>query len=139
MAEYLGPNQLGTQFSPVLQQGTNDQKLIMDTFKNRESIDESDPMIRSMSHDVARATAYGAQSGGISGALTSGGIMSMLGPSGMSGFGPYAAAGGLILSQIEAHQKALAAQEQERIENEKKRRANMLAQYNTMAGMRFDV
>lgn len=139
MAEYMGSNQLGTQFSPVLQQGANDQQLTMDTFKDRPSQMASGVDDSITSKDVARSAMYGAQSGGVSGALTSGGIMSILGPSGMAGGGPYALAGGLILSQIEAAQKAKAQQEAERIQNEKQRMADMGAQYRSMANQRYSV
>jgi hypothetical protein len=102
---------------------------------------ESEPETKEpfLSPDVARATAYGAQSGGLSGALTSGGVTSMLGPAGMSGGGPYAVAGGLILSQIEAAQKAKAAAEQEKIDNEKIRMAKTQAAYANMANQSFGV
>jgi hypothetical protein len=100
------------------------------------SADESKSFL---SPDVARATAYGAQSGGLSGALTSGGVTSMLGPAGMAGGGPYAVAGGLILSQIEAAQKAKAEAEQERIKNEKIRMEKTRMAYSDMANQRFGV
>lgn len=93
--------------------------------------------------DITRAAMSGAQSGGLSGALTSGGVSAMLGAenmeAAMGGMGPYAIAGGLVLSQIEAAQKAKAAQEQERIANEKGRRGQMLAQFNRNANLDFNV
>lgn len=91
-----------------------------------------------MSNDVARATAYGAQSGGLSGALTSGGVTSLL-TSGAAAGGPYAIAGGLILSQIEAAQKAKAAAEQERVEGEKNRMEKTRQAYASMANQSFGV
>lgn len=104
------------------------------------STQQSSPQANSlMSDPVARATAQGAQAGGASGALISGGVTSMLGPAGMSGGGPWAAAGGLILSQIEAAKAAKAREEQERVQNEKDRRNNMIGLYNNMAQTRFGV
>lgn len=80
--------------------------------------------------DTRQAAAAGMRSGGLSGALLSGGIASG---------NPYAIGGGLILSQIEEAQKAKAAQEQERIENEKARMVAMKTQYNNMANMSFKI
>jgi len=87
---------------------------------------------------VAKSAAYGAQSGGLSGALTSAGTTSLL-TSGAAAGGPYAIAGGLILSQIEAAQKAKAAHEQEQIENEKSRMAKTQQAYASMANQRYGV
>jgi len=94
-----------------------------------------DPMF---SPDVARAAAYGAQSGGLSGALTSGGVTSLL-TNGAAAGGPYAIAGGLILSQIEASQKAKAAAEQERIANEKNRMNATKQAYMNNANLKFGI
>lgn len=91
-----------------------------------------------LSPDVAKAAAYGAQSGGVSGALISGGTTSLL-TSGAAAGGPYAIAGGLILSQIEAAQKAKAAHEQEVIANEKERMSKTQQAYASMANQRFGV
>lgn len=138
-------------YTPMLNEYSNPNDYVIDTIANAPvdystqmsngspaSIPES-PMDFSMSPDTARAAAIGAQSGGLSGALTSGGIASMLGSGGLAGGGPYALAGGLILSQIEAAQKAKAAQEQERIANEKGRRSQMLAQFNRNSNLDFNV
>lgn len=89
--------------------------------------------------EVARATAQGAQHGGISGALISGGAAASLAPGGLAGAGPYAVAGGLILSQIEAAQKAKMEQEQEKIQQEKNRQAKLANVYQGMGKMRFGV
>lgn len=71
-----------------------------------------------------RASYGGMQAGGLSGALMSGGVSSLL-TSGAAAGGPYAIAGGLLLSELEAAQKAKAQQEAEKIANEKTRMANM--------------
>jgi hypothetical protein len=89
--------------------------------------------------DVYRAAAQGAGAGGVSGALISGGLTAALKPGGMSGAGPWAAGGGLILSQIEAAKAAKARQEQERVENEKSRRGNMMNLYNNMSSTNFRI
>lgn len=77
-----------------------------------------------LSPSTAQAAARGAQSGGLSGALMSGGISSLL-TSGAAAGGPYAIAGGLLLSELEAAQRAKAEQEAQEIANEKNRRSNM--------------
>jgi len=92
-----------------------------------------------MFDDTARAAAYGAQSGGLSGALTSGGVASMLGAGGMAGGGPYAVAGGLILSQIEAAQKAKAQAEIQRVTDERNRMASAQSMYEKMANQTYEV
>lgn len=91
-----------------------------------------------MDPSTARAAAYGAQNGGISGALTAGGVSSLL-SNGASAGGPYAIAGGLILSQIEAAQKAKQAQEDERVANEKNRMNKMQQAYANNANLRFGI
>ena len=90
---------------------------------------ESNPMASSIedpfiSPQTAMAGVKGAQAGGLSGALMSGGISSLL-TSGAAAGGPYAIAGGLLLSELEAAQRAKAEQEAQEIANEKNRRANM--------------
>ena len=97
---------------------------------------DKEPMF---SKDTAQAIQSGAQAGGISGALTSGGISSMLGKGGMAGGGPYALAGGLILSQIEAAEKAKADAEKQRIRNEMDRRNNMQSTHASMANQKFGI
>lgn len=77
-----------------------------------------------LSNSTAMAGVKGAQAGGLSGALMSGGISSLL-TSGAAAGGPYAIAGGLLLSELEAAQRAKAEQEAQEIANEKNRRANM--------------
>lgn len=57
-----------------------------------------------VSKDTRDAALAGGRSGGLSGALMGGGVSSMLGEGGLAAGGPYALAGGLILSQIEAKQ-----------------------------------
>jgi hypothetical protein len=89
-----------------------------------------------LSPDVAKATAYGAQSGGLSGGLISGGTTSLL-TSGASTGNVAAIGGGLILSQIEAAQQAKAQKEQEEIQQAKEIKNGRLAQLNKMSGMRF--
>lgn len=91
-----------------------------------------------VSPSTARAAANGAQFGGASGALISGGVSSML-TNGAGAGGPYALAGGLILSQIEAAQKAKAQQEAERVQNEKDTMEKTRQSYMNNANMRFGV
>lgn len=90
---------------------------------------EDGPLV---SPSTAQAAARGAQSGGLSGALISGGVSSML-TSGMAAGGPYAIAGGLLLSELEAAQKEKARVEAEKIQNEKDRMANMQNQLNAQS------
>jgi len=108
-------------------------------YSNSVQPEQKKPEESLISPEVARATAYGAQSGGISGGLIAGGLTSSLAPGGLAGAGPYAVAGGLILSQIEAAQKAKLEQEQERIANEKNRQAKLDNVYQRMGSMRFGV
>ena len=91
-----------------------------------------------LSPSTAQAAARGAQSGGLSGALMSGGISSLL-TSGAAAGGPYAIAGGLLLSELEAAQEAKARQEAEMIANEKARNQNMQNQLNQNARTVFRV
>lgn len=91
-----------------------------------------------ISPSTAQAAARGAQSGGLSGALMSGGVNSML-TSGMAAGGPYAIAGGLLLSELQAAQEAKARQEAEMIANEKARNQNMQNQLNQNARTVFKV
>lgn len=91
-----------------------------------------------LSPSTAQAAARGAQSGGLSGALMSGGVNSML-TSGMAAGGPYAIAGGLLLSELQAAQEAKARQEAEMIANEKARNQNMQNQLNQNARTVFKV
>lgn len=91
-----------------------------------------------LSKDTARAAAYGAQSGGLSGALTSGGVTSAL-MGGLTTGNAAAMGGGLILSQIEARQKEKAAKAQAEADAENKRRDNMVSQYTNMANLKFGV
>lgn len=91
-----------------------------------------------LSPSTAQAAARGAQSGGLSGALMSGGVNSML-TSGMAAGGPYAIAGGLLLSELQAAQEAKARQEAEMIANEKARNQNMQNQLNQNARTVFRV
>lgn len=76
------------------------------------------------SADTRSAALQGAQAGGVSGALTSGGLTSMLGEGGMSGAGPYALLGGLILGQIEKQNELKAQKELQRVADEKAKLAN---------------
>lgn len=130
-------------YSPDLKEQNLQYNSIMDLPSFRDSykstspeqVKSEDPMF---SKDVARATGYGAQSGGLSGALTSGGVTSLL-TNGAAAGGPYAIAGGLILSQIEAAQKAKAAAEQERIEGEKNRMEKTRQAYASNANMSFGI
>lgn len=88
---------------------------------------QSNPMVSEdplISPSTAMAAAKGAQAGGLPGALMSGGINSLL-TSGAAAGGPYAIAGGLLLSEFQAAQEDKARAEAERIANEKKRMANM--------------
>lgn len=82
------------------------------------------------SKDTAQAIQSGAQAGGMSGALVSGGVASG---------NPYALAGGLILSQIEAAQKAKAQAEAQRVADEKSRMANTQSMYEKMANQTYGV
>ena len=92
-----------------------------------------------MSADVARASVSGAQAGGVSGGLISGGLTASLAEGGLAGAGPYAVAGGFILSQLEAAQKAEADAEKQRIKNEMDRRDNMQKTYASMANQTFGI
>lgn len=97
--------------------------------RERSQAESNNPMASSMeepfiSPQTAMAGVKGAQAGGLSGALMSGGISSLL-TSGAAAGGPYAIAGGLLLSELEAAQRAKAEQEAQEIANEKNRRANM--------------
>lgn len=87
---------------------------------------------------TAQAAAYGAQSGGIAGALTSGGVTSLL-ANGASTGNVAAIGGGLILSQIEAAQKAKAAAEQEHMANQKATMDKTRQAYASMANQRYGV
>jgi hypothetical protein len=91
-----------------------------------------------LSPSTAQAAARGAQSGGLSGALISGGVNSML-TSGMAAGGPYAIAGGLLLSELQAAQEAKARQEAEMIANEKQRRSDMQNMLQQNSRTRFMV
>lgn len=95
----------------------------------------SEPLV---STSTAQAAARGAQSGGLSGALMSGGVNSLL-TSGAAAGGPYAIAGGLLLSELEAAQKEKARVEAEKIQNEKDRMANMQNQLNAQSRTVFKV
>ena len=95
----------------------------------------NDPLF---SQSTAQAAARGAQSGGLSGALMSGGVNSLL-TSGAAAGGPYAIAGGLLLSELQAAQEAKARQEAEMIANEKARNQNMQNQLNQNARTVFRV
>lgn len=94
-----------------------------------------------MRPDTQKATAAGMQSGGVSGALMAGGVQSMIGSGSMSaamaGMGPYAIGAGLLLSELEASKNAKAAQEQERIANEKNRQNRMQSAFSSMANSKF--
>lgn len=96
---------------------------------------EQEPL---MSKDTARAAAYGAQSGGLSGALMAGGINSML-TSGMAAGGPYALAGGAVLSMIEAQQRKKAEKEAAEAAQAKQIKDDTVNQYNIMAKTNFGV
>lgn len=95
----------------------------------------NDPLF---SQSTAQAAARGAQSGGLSGALMAGGVNSLL-TSGAAAGGPYAIAGGLLLSELQAAQEAKARQEAEMIANEKARNQNMQNQLNQNARTVFKV
>lgn len=88
---------------------------------SQTAIPAEEPLI---SPSTAMAGAKGAQAGGLSGALMAGGINSLF-TSGAAAGGPYAIAGGLLLSELEAAQRAKAEQEAQEIANEKNRRASM--------------
>ena len=68
----------------------------------------------------------------------SGGVSSLL-TSGAAAGGPYAIAGGLLLSELEAAQKEKARVEAEKIQNEKDRMANMQGQLNAQSRTVFRV
>lgn len=91
-----------------------------------------------ISPGTAQSAARGAQSGGLSGALMAGGVNSLL-TSGAAAGGPYAIAGGLLLSELEAAQKEKARVEAEKIQNEKDRMANMQSQLNNQSRTVFRV
>lgn len=91
-----------------------------------------------ISPSTAQAAARGAQSGGLSGALMAGGVSSLL-TSGAAAGGPYAIAGGLLLSELEAAQKEKARVEAEKIQNEKDRMANMQGQLSAQSRTVFRV
>lgn len=118
----LGDKQFQTAFS-------NPQKQM------QVSQDSTDPWINK---NTASAAAQGAQSGGLSGMLMSGGVNSLL-TSGAAAGGPYAIAGGLLLSELQAAQEAKARQEAEMIANEKQRNSNMQGQLNQNARSTFRV
>lgn len=108
------------------------------SFSNPQQVqptDQDDPML---SQSTAQAAARGAQSGGLSGALMSGGVSSLL-TSGAAAGGPYAIAGGLLLSELQAAQEAKARQEAEMIANEKARNTNIQNQLNQNARSTFRV
>ena len=96
-----------------------------------------------ISPGTAQAAARGAQGGGLSGALMSGGTAAMLGAesgsAAMAGGGPWAIAGGLLLSELQAAQEAKARQEAEMIANEKNKNQNMQNQLNQSARTVFRV
>jgi hypothetical protein len=91
-----------------------------------------------MSKSTIAAGVKGAQAGGLSGALMAGGVNSLL-TSGAAAGGPYAIAGGLLLSELQAAQEAKAQAEAQRVENEKNRMANMQGQLNSMSKTVFKV
>lgn len=96
-----------------------------------------------ISKNTQAAMASGGKSGGLSGALMSGGVSSMLGAesmgAAMAGGGPYAIAGGLLLSELQAAQEAKARQEAEQISNEKQRRSDMQNMLQQNSRTRFMV
>lgn len=129
MANYYDPNKYSLIDSPEFQTAYSNYR------PNQMADVKNEPF---MSPEVARSAAYGAQSGGLSGALISGGTTSLL-TSGAAAGGPYAIAGGLILSQIEAAQKAKAEQEAQKIQAEKEKQAKMMNVYAKMANQKFGI
>lgn len=91
-----------------------------------------------ISPSTASAGIKGAQAGGLSGALMAGGVNSLL-TSGAAAGGPFAIAGGLLLSELQAAQEAKALAEAQKIENEKNRMANMQNQLNAQSRTVFKV
>lgn len=136
MANYFSPDKYSLLDNPQFQTQFSGPGQQIQAQPAQQVTQQSDPLL---SPDVARATAYGGQAGGLSGALTSGGVASVLGPAGMAGGGPYAIAGGLILSQIEAAQKAKAEAEKQKIQDEKDRQSKLSNVYARMANQQFGV
>ena len=120
MANYYDPNkysllkemQHNTQYSNVTPQ---------------QAIEDAQPMF---DKDTSKAMASGMQSGGVSGALMSGGIMTS---------NPFMIGGGLLLSELEAQKKAEAEAERQNIENEKNRRKNIQSVLGQMSTTKFGV
>ena len=88
---------------------------------------ESAPMF---DKQTTQSMASGMQSGGVSGALMSGGVMSS---------NPYMIAGGLVLSELEAKKKAEAEAERQNIENEKNRRSSIQNVLTQMSNSKFGI
>lgn len=88
---------------------------------------ESAPMF---DKQTTQSMASGMQSGGVSGALMSGGVMSG---------NPYMIGGGLILSELEAKKKAEAEAERQNIENEKNRRSSIQNVLTQMSNSKFGI
>lgn len=91
--------------TPMNESGYDDVGSIIDLMQSskeyKEAPQSEEPSFQ-LDPETRSAAMSGAGSGGVAGALTSGGLASMLGKGGMSGGGPYALAGGLVLSQIQA-------------------------------------
>jgi hypothetical protein len=133
--DYMSSLPAGYQQKPYSLLDNQEFKTAYGTEEKSSAPEAEEPMF---SKSTAQAAAQGAQFGGLSGALTAGGVSSLL-TSGAAAGGPYAIAGGLILSQIEANQKAKAAAEQERVQNEKNRMASMQSMYEKMANQSYNV
>ncbi len=92
-----------------------------------QQVAESAPMF---DKQTTQSMASGMQSGGVSGALMSGGVMSS---------NPYMIAGGLVLSELEAKKKAEAEAERQNIENEKNRRSSIQNVLTQMSSSKFGI
>lgn len=92
-----------------------------------QQVAESSPMF---DKQTTQSMASGMQSGGVSGALMSGGVMSG---------NPYMIGGGLILSELEAKKKAEAEAERQNIENEKNRRSSIQNVLTQMSNSKFGI
>ncbi len=96
--------------TPINESGFDDSNKIIDLMSSsgasgtpkKEASFGEEGYDYTMDPETRSAAMSGLKSGGVSGALMSGGISSMLGKGGMAGGGPYALAGGLVLSQIQA-------------------------------------
>ena len=138
MANYIPKN--ADRFSLLSELPNSQYGIQMAPSQGQSQGQQSEPWIKP---ETAQAAYSGMQSGGLSGALMGGGTQAMLGAesmgAAMAGGGPWAIAGGLLLSELEAAQKAKAQREAEEIANEKNKRTNMTNLLQNNSKTKFSV